>query len=165
MQPCIILFLSCLFYSINLVRAFISIIIWLNKNIILINKFSKHNWINVLSYEIKYLDLYISLYFSCFIFNYHLWLLLTYIVFNVFFITCIHKLFLFSFRIFLTKNMSKMPVYTFFFGKKYLYLKQFLFLILLFYTFREYNIMKLCLWWARWAKRDKIGSKGILDIC
>ena len=41
----------------------IFIIVWLNKKIILINKFSKHNRVNVTSYEIKYIDLYLSLNF------------------------------------------------------------------------------------------------------
>jgi hypothetical protein len=34
---------SLLFYLINLISIFISIIVYLNKNIILINKFKKHN--------------------------------------------------------------------------------------------------------------------------
>ena len=37
---------------------FIFIIVWLNKKIILINKFSKYNQVNVTFYEIKYLDVY-----------------------------------------------------------------------------------------------------------
>ena len=35
---------------------FIAIIIWLNKNITLKNKFNKYNQINILFYEIKYFD-------------------------------------------------------------------------------------------------------------
>jgi hypothetical protein len=38
------------------------------KKIILINKFSKHNQVNVPSFDIKYLDLHPSLDFSSFIF-------------------------------------------------------------------------------------------------
>lgn len=64
MQPCMIYFFSFLCYLINLIYASISIIVWLNKKIILINKFSKHNRIYVLSYEIKYPDLYLSIDFS-----------------------------------------------------------------------------------------------------
>jgi hypothetical protein len=41
-------FFSLLFYSSNLMCVSISIIIWLNKKIILISKFSKHNWVNFL---------------------------------------------------------------------------------------------------------------------
>ena len=40
-----------LFYSIKLICISISIIVCLNKKIILINKFSKHNWINILVCE------------------------------------------------------------------------------------------------------------------
>jgi hypothetical protein len=61
---------SLLFYSINLICISIFIIICLNKKIILINKFSKHNRVNVPSSEIKYLDLHLSLNFSTFIFKY-----------------------------------------------------------------------------------------------
>ena len=48
-----------LFYSINLICVSISIIVYLNDKIILINKFSKYNQINILSFEIKCLDLHI----------------------------------------------------------------------------------------------------------
>jgi hypothetical protein len=58
------IFFSFLCYLINLMYASISIIVWLNKKIILINKFSKHNRVYVLSYEIKYLNLYLSINFS-----------------------------------------------------------------------------------------------------
>ena len=64
-------FFFLLFYSINLICVSISIIICLNKEIILINKFSKHNRVNVSSFEIKYLDLHPSLDFSSFIFRHH----------------------------------------------------------------------------------------------
>ena len=64
------IFLSFLFYSINVIYALISIIVFLNKKIVLINKFNKHNQINILSFEIKYLHLYLSLDFSSFIFKY-----------------------------------------------------------------------------------------------
>ena len=64
------------FYLINLICVSISIIIWLNKKIILINKFSKHNHVNVPSCEIKYLDLHMSFIFSNFIFSYFLWFFL-----------------------------------------------------------------------------------------
>jgi len=42
------------------------IIVWLNKKIILINKFSKHNRVNVTSCKIKYLDLHMFLNFFLF---------------------------------------------------------------------------------------------------
>jgi len=64
-------FFPLLFYSINLICVSISIIICLNKKIILINKFNKHNRINIPSFKIKYLDLYLSLDFSSSIFKYH----------------------------------------------------------------------------------------------
>jgi hypothetical protein len=48
----------------------IFIIIWLNKKIILINKFSKHNWINISSWEIKYFNPNLSLDFFNFIFSF-----------------------------------------------------------------------------------------------
>jgi hypothetical protein len=54
-----------LFYSINLMCVSIFIIIWLNKKI---NKFSKHNRVNITSCEIKYLDIYLSLDFFNFYF-------------------------------------------------------------------------------------------------
>jgi hypothetical protein len=59
MQPCMVIFLF-LFYSINLICVSISIIVYLNDKIILINKFSKYNQINIMSFEIKCLDLHIS---------------------------------------------------------------------------------------------------------
>ena len=46
-----------LFYSFNLMC--MSIFIIMNKKIILIKKFSKHNRINIMSCKIKYLDLHI----------------------------------------------------------------------------------------------------------
>jgi len=49
---------------------FIFIIIWFNKKIILVNKFIKHSEVNGLRCKIKYLDLYIFLDFSSFIFSY-----------------------------------------------------------------------------------------------
>jgi len=48
---------SFLFYSINLISVSISIIVCLNKKIILIKKFSKHNQVNVMFFKTKYLDL------------------------------------------------------------------------------------------------------------
>jgi len=62
---------SFLFCSINLICISISIIICLNKKNILIIKFSKHNQINVSSFEIEYLNLLLSLDFLSFIFRYH----------------------------------------------------------------------------------------------
>ena len=56
------------FYSINLIYVSISIVVCLNKKVILINKFSKYNQVNVLLFKTKYLDLYTSLDFSSFIF-------------------------------------------------------------------------------------------------
>ena len=38
-------------------------IIWLNKKLILINKFSKHNQVNIPSCKIKCIDLYLFLFF------------------------------------------------------------------------------------------------------
>jgi hypothetical protein len=60
-----------LFYSIILMHMsiFYYCLIELKK---IINKFSKHNWVNVSYFEIKYLDLLIFLDFSSFIFIYHL---------------------------------------------------------------------------------------------
>jgi hypothetical protein len=76
---------SLLFYSFNLIYVSIFIIICLNKNIILINKFMKHNWINVSSYKIKYLDLYLFLIIFFFlVIVYGFIYLLTNIVFNLF---------------------------------------------------------------------------------
>ena len=62
------------FYSINLMC------------IILINKFSKHNRVNVSSYKIKYFNMHMSLDFSGFIFNYSLFFtyLLTHILLDLF---------------------------------------------------------------------------------
>ena len=54
---------SFLFYSINLICISNFIIINLNKNIILINKFNKHNRVNISSFKFKYLHLNLSLYF------------------------------------------------------------------------------------------------------
>jgi hypothetical protein len=47
---------------------YIFIIVRLNNKIILINKISKHNRVDVTSCEIKYLNLYMSLDFSNFYF-------------------------------------------------------------------------------------------------
>ena len=47
----------------------ISIIVWLYKNIILINRFNKHNRVSILSYKIKYLYLHMFLDFFDFIFS------------------------------------------------------------------------------------------------
>jgi hypothetical protein len=57
-----------LFYPINLMCVYIFIIVWLNNMIILINKISKHNCVDVTSCEIKYLNLYVSLDFLNFYF-------------------------------------------------------------------------------------------------
>jgi len=73
-----IIFITCaalhdflhLFYSINLICISIFIIVCLNKKIILINKFSKQNRVNVLSFKIKYLDTHVSQFFK-FFFSYH----------------------------------------------------------------------------------------------
>ena len=65
-----IMFFFLLFYPINLIYVDIYIIFYLNKNIILINKFSKYNQVNIPSFKIKYLDLHLSFYFSSFIFRY-----------------------------------------------------------------------------------------------
>ena len=74
----LIIFLICatlyngffLFYSINFMGIFISIIVSLNKKIILVNKFIKHNQVNVPCYPIKYLDLLQALDFSSSDFSY-----------------------------------------------------------------------------------------------
>ena len=58
------------FYLTNLIYVSIFNIIWLNKKIILIKKFSKHNQINASSYKIKYLNLYLSFDIFNFIFSY-----------------------------------------------------------------------------------------------
>ena len=51
------MFFSPLFYSINLICVSIFIIVCLNKKIILTNKFSKYNRVNISSFKIKYLNL------------------------------------------------------------------------------------------------------------
>ena len=57
-------FFFLLFYLINLICVIISIIVCLNKKIILTNKFTKHNRVNVPSFEIKYLNLHLSRFFK-----------------------------------------------------------------------------------------------------
>jgi hypothetical protein len=57
-------FFSLLFYSVNLTCMSIFIIVQLNKKIILIKKFRKYDRVNILFYEVKYLDLCMSL--DCF---------------------------------------------------------------------------------------------------
>ena len=59
-----------LFYSINFMGMFISIIVSLNKKIILVNKFIKYNQVNVSCCSIKYLDLLQALDFSSSDFSY-----------------------------------------------------------------------------------------------
>ena len=75
----LIIFLICaalhndfflLFYSINFIGKFISIIVSLNKKIILVNKFIKYNQVNVSCCPIKYLDLLQALDFSSSDFSY-----------------------------------------------------------------------------------------------
>jgi len=60
---------SLLFYLINLIYVFIFNIISLNKKLILINKFNKHNWINVLFINTFYFSILflviINIFFSC----------------------------------------------------------------------------------------------------
>jgi len=93
--------ISLLLYSINLICVSISIIFCLNKKIIFINKFRKHNWINISVYEIKYLDVFLSI--SFFIFIYGLWFfyLLTHIILDLF-DYMYAQIFLFSLKLFLT---------------------------------------------------------------
>jgi len=67
MQFCMVFFS----YLINLICVSISIIVCLNKKVTLINKFSKHNRINIPSFNIKYLNLHLSLDFSSSIFRYY----------------------------------------------------------------------------------------------
>jgi hypothetical protein len=113
---------SLLFYSINLICISISIIICLNKKIILINKFSIHNQVNVLACKIKYLDLHSSFNFSIFIFSYRLWFffhLLTCIVVNLF-NYMYHNFFNFQLKKINYKNMLKKLIYIIFYFKKYL---------------------------------------------
>jgi hypothetical protein len=78
--------ISLLLYSINLIYVSISIIFCLNKKIIFINKFRKHNWINISVYKIKYLDVHLSVSFFNFIFIFGLWFfyLLTHIIIDLF---------------------------------------------------------------------------------
>jgi hypothetical protein len=64
------IFFLIYFYSISFMCVYISIVVWLNKNLILINKFSKYNRVNILCCGIKYLDLLLSLDFFNFAFNY-----------------------------------------------------------------------------------------------
>jgi len=45
-----------LFYLINIIYVCISIIIFLNKKFILIDKLNKYNWVNIMYFKIKYLD-------------------------------------------------------------------------------------------------------------
>jgi hypothetical protein len=80
----------------------ISIIVWLNKTIILTKKFRKHNRIYVSSYKIKYFDLHLFLDFSSFVFSYRLWFffhLLTHVILN-FLIAFMHKIFNFHLEVF-----------------------------------------------------------------
>ena len=118
-----IIFLICvalhnffLFYSINLTSVSIFIIIWLNEKNILINKFSKHNRVNVSSCEMKYFNLHLSLNFFKFIFElsfFVIFYLLTYIILDLFDYIYIYILiFLFSLKIFLTtKTCQKSFIY------------------------------------------------------
>jgi hypothetical protein len=70
-------FFPLLFYLFNWIYISISIIICLNTNIILINKFSKYNRVNISFCEIKYLHLHLSLNFFIFLF-----LVIVYIFFS-----------------------------------------------------------------------------------
>jgi len=93
---------------------FIFIVVWMNKKIILINKFNKHNQVNFLSFKIKYINLYMSLDFFIFIFSYCLWLFFHLFTHNSWFIwlyVCI-KIFIFTYNSFNYKNMLKKLVYT-----------------------------------------------------
>jgi hypothetical protein len=67
---CVTLYILCfcLFSIINLICVFIFIVVWLNKKIILINKSSKYNRVNITFYEIKYLDIYLFFNFFLFLF-------------------------------------------------------------------------------------------------
>jgi hypothetical protein len=116
-----IIFLICvalhnffLFYSINLTSVSIFIIIWLNEKNILINKFSKHNRVNVSSCEIKYFNLHLSLNLSKFIFELSFFVifhLLTHIILDLFDYMYI-LIFLFSLKKFLTtKTCQKSFMY------------------------------------------------------
>jgi hypothetical protein len=66
----IFVFPFILFNLINLICNSISIIVCLNKKIILIKKFSKYNQVNIIYFKIKYLDLYLCFDFQSFIFKY-----------------------------------------------------------------------------------------------
>jgi len=103
-----------LFYSINLISVSIFIIIWLNEKNILINKFSKHNRVNISSCEIKYFNLHLSFNFSKFIFELSFFVifhLLTHIMLDLFDYMYI-LIFLFSLKIFLTtKTCQKSFMY------------------------------------------------------
>jgi hypothetical protein len=90
----------------------IFIIVWLNKKLVLINKFSKYNRINISSFKIKYLNLYLFLDFfsllfivivySCFFY------LLTHIILDLF------NYIFFHLEFFKYKNMLKKSIYKFF---------------------------------------------------
>ena len=59
-------------------------IIWLNKKLILINKFSKHNQVNISSCKIKCIDLYLFLIFFLIIVNDFFFCLLIHVILNLF---------------------------------------------------------------------------------
>jgi hypothetical protein len=69
-QYCMMFFFSHFILFDQFIRVFIFIIICLNKKIILINKFSKHNRMNVSSFNIKYFNLHLFFNSSSFIFRY-----------------------------------------------------------------------------------------------
>ena len=101
------IFLSFLFYSINVIYALISIIVFLNKKIILINKFSKHNRINILSFENKYLHLYLSL------------------DFQVLFLSIVNDLFIYLFTHIVLNLFNYMNAYFFLFELRFFKLKKY----------------------------------------
>jgi len=90
----------------------IFIIIWFNKKLILIKKSSKENQINIMSCEIKYFDIYLSLKF--YKFNDIFLCLLTLIVLEWF--DYIYEFF-YLHNCFIYKNMLKKSIYIIFFRK------------------------------------------------
>jgi hypothetical protein len=97
----------------------IFIIVWLNKKVILIDKFSKYNQVNILSCKIKYLDLHLAFDFSSFILSYRLWFFL----FNthgfqfIILLVCIN-FFYFRLEFFQPQKYIKKPIYIIVFWKK-----------------------------------------------
>ena len=122
-----IIFITCtalhdflhLFYSINLICISIFIIVCLNKKIILINKFSKQNRVNVLSFKIKYLDTHVSQFFKFFLVIINEFLFIySHTWFLIYWIKYMHNFFYLNLDFLNYRNILKKYAYTSFFNKK-----------------------------------------------